>query len=118
MSSLVPNPEVDARRSIERWENEGGRVRVGSAIPSHLNRPSNVRHSRSDPGSGSREASPTVGQDAPANSLLGSHVEGRVKKTTNCAAVLLGPPGSGKTTLVRSLAAVNPISVVETGNLL
>lgn len=39
----------------------------------------------------------------------------RVKK---CAAVLIGPPGSGKTTLVRSLAAINRLSVVETGNLL
>ena len=35
-----------------------------------------------------------------------------------CAAVLLGPPGSGKTTLARALAARSPISVLETGNLL
>ena len=35
-----------------------------------------------------------------------------------CAAVLLGPPGSGKTTLARALAARGRISVLETGNLL
>ncbi|HZQ46867.1 MAG TPA: nucleoside monophosphate kinase [Verrucomicrobiae bacterium] len=35
-----------------------------------------------------------------------------------CAAVLLGPQGSGKTTLARSLAARNHIAVIETGNLL
>src|SRR5258708_39112183 len=35
-----------------------------------------------------------------------------------CAAVLLGPPGSGKTTLARTLAGRNGISVIETGNLL
>src|SRR5262249_51575915 len=34
------------------------------------------------------------------------------------AAVLLGPPGSGKTTLARSLATRNRIAVIETGNLL
>lgn len=39
-------------------------------------------------------------------------------KKNKCAVVLLGPPGSGKTTLVRSLAAVNRLSVIETGNLL
>jgi len=35
-----------------------------------------------------------------------------------CAAVLLGPPGSGKTTLARALAEGNNSSVIETGNLL
>jgi adenylate kinase len=34
------------------------------------------------------------------------------------AAVLLGPPGSGKTTLARSLSGVHGVSVIETGNLL
>jgi adenylate kinase len=36
----------------------------------------------------------------------------------HCAAILLGAPGSGKTTLVRSLKALGPMFVVETGNLL
>lgn len=36
----------------------------------------------------------------------------------NCAAVLMGPPGSGKTTVARALAADNRIAVIETGNLL
>ncbi len=42
-------------------------------------------------------------------------------KTPNakkCAAVLIGPPGSGKTTVARALAANNRLSVIETGNLL
>jgi len=39
-------------------------------------------------------------------------------KQNACAAVLLGPPGSGKTTLARSLSERNHISVIETGNLL
>jgi adenylate kinase len=39
-------------------------------------------------------------------------------KENACAVVLLGPPGSGKTTLAKSLAERNGISVIETGNIL
>src|SRR4051812_1527222 len=42
----------------------------------------------------------------------------RSMKRERCAAVLLGPPGSGKTTVARSLGGVRGVSVIETGNLL
>lgn len=35
-----------------------------------------------------------------------------------CVVVLLGPPGSGKTTVARSLSTRNQVSVIETGSLL
>jgi len=38
--------------------------------------------------------------------------------TTECAVILFGPPGSGKTTVVRALTSRRPLAVIETGNLL
>jgi len=37
---------------------------------------------------------------------------------TECAVILFGPPGSGKTTVVRSLTSHRRVAVIETGNLL
>ena len=37
---------------------------------------------------------------------------------TKCAAILFGPPGSGKTTVVRSMTSHQEMAVIETGNLL
>lgn len=118
MKSLAFNSDVDARWGIERWENEGGRIRFGTEMSSRLSRPT-------DAGLWARDLSKNAGEaglgslpDAVANFLVGSKEERRVIKRNKCAVVLLGPPGSGKTTLVRSLAAVNRMSVIETGNLL
>jgi adenylate kinase family enzyme len=85
-------------------------------VPSDLNHASDADHRTCD--HSFREAGSSAPADAPANFSRKSEVEGRDMKESKCAAVLLGPPGSGKTTLVRSLAAVNRISVIETGNLL
>src|SRR5437870_2117332 len=35
-----------------------------------------------------------------------------------CSAVLIGPPGSGKTTVARALASDSQVALIETGNLL
>lgn len=37
---------------------------------------------------------------------------------TKCAAILFGPPGSGKTTVVRSITSHQQMAIIETGNLL
>src|SRR6188508_2470212 len=37
---------------------------------------------------------------------------------TKCAVILFGPPGSGKTTVVRSMTGHKLIAVIETGTLL
>jgi adenylate kinase len=118
MKSLALNSDVDARWGIERWENEGGRVCFGTTVSSGLNRQPDADHWTREVSHNFREADLSVWSDAPANVSLGSREEGRDMKENKCAAVLLGPPGSGKTTLVRALAAVNRLSIIETGNLL
>ncbi|HNQ72404.1 MAG TPA: nucleoside monophosphate kinase [Verrucomicrobiota bacterium] len=40
------------------------------------------------------------------------------RRAARCAVALFGPPGSGKTTIVRSLTVKPSLTVVETGNLL
>ena len=117
MKPFALNSDVDTRWGIERWENEGGLIRFGTVVPSHSNRPSDADHWTRGLPHNFREAALSGWSNAPSNSLLGSKNDEEMKENKS-AAVLLGPPGSGKTTLVRSLATVNRISVIETGNLL
>lgn len=36
MNALSPNSETDTRRGLDRWENEGGRIRSGTEISNRL----------------------------------------------------------------------------------
>ena len=42
MHSLALNSDVDARWGIERWENEGGRIRFGTEMSRRLSRPTDA----------------------------------------------------------------------------
>jgi hypothetical protein len=42
MKPIPLNSDVDARRGIERWENEGGRIRFGTEMSSRSNRPNDA----------------------------------------------------------------------------
>ena len=110
MNALGLNSDTDTRRGLDRWENEGGRIRLGPS------REAGYWHR--DRARDAGEAGSRSWSDAVAKFLVGSKEERRVMKRNKCAVVLLGPPGSAKTTLVRSLAAGNRLSTIETGNLL
>lgn len=58
--------------------------------------------------------------DHPIGSAYGEHdyISGGDMNERKCAVVLLGPPGSGKTTVGRSLSTRNSVSVIEAGSLL
>jgi adenylate kinase len=110
MNAFTYNANVDSSRGIERWENEGGRFLVGTTGSSRLNRRPEADDSMREVFTEDHNSWP----DTTDRVLCRSKVRGRKRR----AAVLLGPPGSGKTSLVRSQVGVDGISVIETGNLL
>ena len=75
MRSLVLNFDVDTRWGIERWENEGGRVRFGTTVSNGLNRPPDADRWTRELSHSSREAGLSVWPDAPTNFSLGSKVD-------------------------------------------
>ena len=70
MRSFAFNSDVDTRWGIERWENEGGLIRLGTAVPSHSNRPSDADHWMRDLPHNFREAGLSVWSVALPNFLL------------------------------------------------
>jgi adenylate kinase len=106
----------DVHQGIDRWENEGGRIsyRTQVSTPSHhlLEAGRWLRGISNE----DRETRISACLGAPANLLVGA-VE--VQKVRNRRAVLLlGPPGCGKTSLVRAQTKIKGLAAIETGNLL
>ena len=92
MNSLALNSDVDARWGIERWENEGGRIRFGTEMSSRLSPPTDAGLWERDLPKNAGEAGLGLGSDAVPN-FLGpvkerkrSHEKERVRSRATWAA--------------------------------
>ena len=115
-NTSVLNSTFEARQGIERWENEGGRIRVGAQISGPSHRRTDANRWVPDFSKVARVTRKHLSFDPTLNFLAAS---GEALEVANRqAVVLLGPPGSGKTSLVRDQAEINGLAAIETGNLL
>lgn len=118
MKALALNPDAVARRSLERWENEGGRIRLGTEMANLVNLSTNGSDRHHDLSKNASVAGLGSLVETVADFGIGFKERSTDMTKNKCAIVLLGPPGSGKTTLVRSLATGKRLAAIEAGNLL
>jgi adenylate kinase len=118
--AMIKSPTLslhfDVHQGIDRWENEGGRIGYGTQVSAPLYILPDASHWVRGISNVDRETRISLCPGTSADLLAGA---GEVRRVGNRrAVVLLGQPGSGKTSLVRAQSRFKGLAAIETGNLL